>query len=116
MPFNDRTADHLARLQPYIAARAFALINGLRAAGVPAYISSSTRTVSQQASLVRRGTSRTMQSKHLDGRAFDIDVLGWSRDALPKAWWLAVGEYAESLGLNWGGRWQSFYDAGHFEI
>lgn len=56
-----------------------------------------------------------MQSKHLSGQAFDVDVVGWSRDALPRWWWLALGQYAERLGLRWGGRWTTFYDAGHFE-
>jgi len=116
LPFNDQTVQHLNTLQPAVAARGFQFINALRQAGIPAYISSSRRTYAEQAALVQRGASRTMQSKHVDGRAFDIDILGYGRDDLPKWWWLAVGMYAERLGLRWGGRWTSFYDAGHFEV
>lgn len=116
MPFNDQTLGHISTLQPPVAARAFQFINDLRRAGIPAYISSSRRTAMEQRRLVNRGASKTMQSKHVEGRAFDIDILGYGRDQLPKWWWLAVGKYGESLGLKWGGRWTSFYDAGHFEL
>lgn len=114
--FNDPTLTHIGRLQPSVGYAGWQLINALRTFGIPAYISSSTRTPAEQAALVRAGRSRTQNSKHLTGRAFDIDILGWSRDDLPRWWWLAVGELGESLGLNWGGRWTTFYDAGHFEI
>lgn len=116
MPFNYRTATHIANLQPDLGARAFYFINALREAGVPAYISSSIRTPDFQASLVRGGKSQRLKSLHLEGRAFDIDILGYGRDKLPKWWWQAVGEFAESLGMRWGGRWTSLYDAGHFEL
>lgn len=116
MPFNDRTAEHISTLDPRLAPRALQFINGLRAAGIPAYISSSLRTASQQADLVRRGLSRTAQSKHLSGRAFDWDILGWNRDNIPKWVYVILGEYGEALGMNWGGRWTNPYDAGHFEI
>lgn len=116
MPFNDLTSAHLQALQPDIAARAFQFINALRSAGIPAYISSSVRTVAEQSRLVGEGRSQTMASKHLRGLAFDIDILGYGRDQLPKWWWLAIGQFGEYLGLRWGGRWTSFYDAGHFEV
>lgn len=116
MAFVDPTPAHLRKLHPQLAATAIILINALRDIGVPAYISSSTRTPQQQSSLVAAGRSRTLNSKHLSGRAFDFDVLGWSRDALPK-WWLAqVGAFGESLGLIWGGNFKNFYDGGHFEL
>ena len=116
MPFNDPTPAHLRKLHPTVAAAGFRLINAAREAGVPLYISSSLRTVQEQATLVRRGASRTMKSKHVAGRAFDVDVLGYNRNQIPKEWLQALGEYGEQLGLTWGGRWTSFYDGGHFEM
>ena len=116
MPFNDPTIRNLNNLSAPVAARGFQFINALRAAGIPAYISSGRRTYTEQARLVAAGASQTMNSKHVQGRAFDVDILGYSRDALPKWWWLQLGEYAERLGLRWGGRWAGFYDAGHFEL
>lgn len=116
MPFNDPTERHLAKLQPRTAAVALVFINAMREAGIPAYISSSTRTQAEQDALVARGLSKTRNSRHLTGNAFDIDILGYGRDQLPRAWWNAVGEYAEAMGMKWGGRFTGFYDAGHFEF
>lgn len=116
LPFNDPTEKHLSRLQPRTAAVALAFINAMREAGIPAYISSSTRTQAEQDALVARGLSQTRNSRHLSGQAFDIDILGYGRDEIAKSWWLAVGEYAEAMGMTWGGRFKSFYDAGHFEF
>lgn len=114
--FNDPTIGHINNLQPALAARAFQLVNSCRAAGIPLYISSSIRTVAQQAALVKSGASRTMDSKHLTGRAFDVDVLGYGRDELPRWWWTMLGEYGEYLGMRWGGRFTGFFDGGHFEL
>ena len=57
-----------------------------------------------------------MNSKHLQGLAWDIDWYGWGRDEIPKWFWDLVGPWAETnLNLVWGGRW-SFRDYGHFEL
>lgn len=114
--FNDPTEWHLSIVQPELASLGYQFINDLRDAGIPAWISSSLRSVAEQNRLVASGRSHTMHSKHLTGRAFDIDILGYSRDQLPRWWWTAIGEYGEGLGLRWGGRFTGFFDAGHFEI
>lgn len=116
MPFNDPTPARLAELNPQTAARAVQFINDLRNAGIPAWISSGHRSYAEQARLVATGASKTYKSKHLEGRAFDIDILGFGRDDLPRWWWDAVGRYGKSLGLKWGGDFKNFYDAGHFEL
>lgn len=116
MAFSDPTPRHLASLHPYVAARAYQLINAMREVGIPAWISSSVRTQREQDALVASGASRTRNSYHVAGRAFDIDILGYGRDDLPKWWWDQVGAYGERLGFRWGGRFTGFYDAGHFEL
>jgi peptidoglycan L-alanyl-D-glutamate endopeptidase CwlK len=112
----DATQDHLDRLKWAIADRAIDLINTARNDGYPLVITSSTRTAQQQQSLVRTGRSRTLQSKHLLGLAFDVDLVGWNRDAVPEWFWQYLGPLGERFGLTWGGRWISFRDVGHFEI
>lgn len=57
-----------------------------------------------------------MQSKHLLGKAFDVDVFGFGRDDVPLWVWEEIGPWAEmQLGLKWGGRFTSIRDLGHFE-
>jgi len=58
-----------------------------------------------------------LNSKHLQGRAFDVDWSGWNRDAVPPSFWHLLGPWAERyLGLRWGGRWLELKDFGHFEL
>lgn len=72
------------------------------------------RTPAAQAKYVKAGTSRTSNSKHLPqpgcGLSHAADVAPYHLRQM-KNWapehpnWLALGEKAEALGLNWGGRW-----------
>jgi uncharacterized protein YcbK (DUF882 family) len=105
----------LAQLEPRTRDLAIQLVNAARDVGVPLIITSSRRSVEEQRRLVEAGRSRTMNSAHLRGEAFDVDVMGLRRDDIPRWWFSALGAYGESLGLVWGGRW-SFYDPGHFEL
>lgn len=93
------------------------MVNAAREAGIPLVITSSLRTPAEQKELVRRGFSQTQNSRHLTGRAFDVDIFGLSRDQVPKWFWDILGPWAERwLKLKWGGRWRSIYDPGHFEL
>lgn len=113
---NDATARHIASLIPALRGPATALVNAARAAGYPVVITSSVRDLATQRSLVSAGLSRRLNSLHLSGRAFDVDVLGVSRNNVPAWFWDDLGPFAERLGLRWGGRWRSPYDPGHFEL
>jgi hypothetical protein len=70
----------------------------------------------RQREMVAKGLSKTIHSKHLDSLAVDLILF---EDGKP-VWdaghpsYVALGEYWESLGGTWGGRW-SFKDAVHFE-
>lgn len=87
----------------------------VRSAGVPLQVTSSVRSRAEQASLVQAGRSLTLQSKHLQGQAFDVDIHGYGRDQIPLWWFEQLGQLGEYLGLAWGGRWSGFRDYGHFE-
>lgn len=110
-----RTPGHLQALSPDIRPYADYLVAVVRDAGFPLEITSSVRTRAEQAALVRIGASQTPVSAHLIGQAFDVDVHGYGRDEVPLWFWYAVGEFAESLGFVWGGRWSGLRDYGHFE-
>lgn len=48
------------------------LIKRADESGIPAFITDTTRTIEEQRELVRKGYSKTMNSKHLTGEAVDI--------------------------------------------
>jgi len=99
-------------LEPQTRLLAVYLITALRTAGIPAIITSARRSYAEQIKLVMAGKSRTFNSRHLTGKAFDIDVSGWSRQDIPRWFWDAVGPYAERLGLKWP---LPDWDPAHFE-
>ena len=116
---SDRTQELLNTLDPFMQTRAAILINALRGIGIPAVIvgMGARRTVEEQARLVAASRSKTMRSKHVQGLAFDLDILGYRRDDIPSEFWNQLGPWAEEqLGLRWGGRWSNPYDPGHFEL
>jgi len=113
--FRDPTIGHLRRLDPAIQLAAIQMVTHVRQIGVPLTITSSRRSSAEQRALVRAGNSLTMQSKHLTGLAFDVDVFGFARDEIPIWWFYQLGALGEQLGFRWGGRWTGLRDYGHFE-
>lgn len=62
------------------------------------------RTLAQQESYVRQGVSKTLNSRHIDKLAVDL-VLFKNGNAITSGEdFRALGEYWESLGGRWGGR------------
>ncbi|NJL70251.1 MAG: M15 family metallopeptidase [Candidatus Competibacteraceae bacterium] len=80
------------------------------------------RTRERQTELVKQGASRTMNSKHILGRAVDVAALDNGRVswnfALYEQIAKAFKEAAASLGVDieWGGDWKSFRDGVHFQL
>ena len=113
----DQTAQLIQELTPWARYHAIELINAARIElGLPAVITSAKRNLEQQKELLRTGRTRTLQSKHLLGQAFDVDMYGYNRDQVPAYVYQALGELGERFGLTWGGRFVSFRDVGHFEL
>ncbi len=106
----------LAELTPPTRERALIMLNAYRRAGVPLMATSGRRNIDEQRRLVAAGRSRTLDSAHLRGEAFDVDIRGWKRDQIPRWFWDHIGPFGEALGLVWGGRWRSLWDPGHFEL
>lgn len=86
------------------------------------------RTEAEQARLVQEGLSKTMDSKHLTGRAIDLAPYPIDWDNTKRFYYFAgmVLAVADEMGirLRWGGDWdmdndlddQSFMDLVHFEL
>lgn len=115
----DPTPAELEGLVPELQAIAFEVIAVLRNLGYPAGITvqGGRRNEAEQRKLLAAGRTRTLHSAHLEGRAFDLDLLGYSRDRVPDWFWNLVGPWVEQkFDLVWGGRWAGFRDVGHFEL
>jgi hypothetical protein len=110
--YTDPTPGHLAQLDQATRRLATYLVIAARRAGVPLIITSSKRSRTEQLRYVLSGRSRTLNSRHLYGRAFDVDIVGWSRSAVPAEFWRSLGTYAERIGLKWP---LPDWDPGHFE-
>lgn len=90
--------------------------------GLSFVVTEGLRSQERQAQLVKAGASRTLNSKHVTGRAFDIAALldgkvSWEFTLYERL----AGEMkaaAQELGVNleWGGDWTSFVDGPHFQL
>ena len=80
------------------------------------------RSLARQKQLVKRGASKTMNSRHLTGHA--VDIAPWVNGAVSWDWKFyyamakAMKQAATELGvhLEWGGDWKSFPDGPHFQL
>lgn len=101
------------------------LIRKCKDKGIDIGISQTLRTKQEQDALYAQGRTkpgkivtncRYPESLHCWGVAFDVYVQRGGKAIWDVAAYKPVGEMGESLGLEWGGRWQNFPDAPHFEL
>lgn len=137
-------------LAPGTRAKARALVAALDAAGIRHAIIETRRTLATQRAYYAQGresledtnrlrkeaglwlisaeensriVTRTLNSRHLDGEAFDLvplDAKGRTWWGAPRELWLRIGNLGESVGLEWGGRWGQTatslgWDCPHFQ-
>jgi len=104
----DRTIELLYTLDEGIQQQAFDLVLAARQVGIPMHIISGRRSYQQNIDV-----GGAAKSLHLEGRAFDVAISGYTREQIPRWWWQEVGFFAEQhFGLYWGGR---FDDVNHFD-
>ena len=80
------------------------------------------RTLTRQRALVRKGASKTMNSRHLTGHAVDLGA--WVDGTVRWDWPLyyeiekAMKQAARELKvpIEWGGDWRSFKDGPHYQL
>jgi peptidoglycan LD-endopeptidase CwlK len=124
------TATSLKRLKG-VDTRLVAVV--MRAAEIttqPFQITEGVRTVERQRTLVARGASKTMRSRHLTGHAVDVVAMVGGRISWEFPLYLAIRDAmfaaAKELGivLRWGADWdgdgdskdETFVDSPHFEL
>lgn len=80
------------------------------------------RTKKRQEELVKKGASKTMNSRHLTGHA--VDITPWIDGAI--SWdWRYYNEVKEAMfqaarelnvPIEWGGNWTNFRDGPHWQL
>lgn len=104
-----KVIEHAAVIVPNDAPASFIVTEGLR-------------TLARQKQLFAAGATRTLQSRHLTGHAFDIAVV--VGDDVRWDWPLYenmsvnILRAAHEVGvpLEWGGSWTSFKDGPHYQL
>lgn len=85
-------------------------------------ITEGVRTLERQKVLFAKGATKTMKSKHLIGRAFDVAAVV---DGEVRWDWPLYSQIAtaikqaakeQNVSIVWGGEWKSFRDGPHFEL
>jgi peptidoglycan LD-endopeptidase CwlK len=84
--------------------------------GLDFVVTCTKRTIAEQEILVAQRKSKTMNSKHLTGRAFDIMALKHGKPTWQFEDYIPYGTIGESSGLEWGGSWTKFKDGCHFQL
>ena len=80
------------------------------------------RTRERQKALFDAGKSKTMNSRHLVGKAVDIAVIKDGEVTWDMKYYQLVADHVKKVAkeqgvdIVWGGDWQSFKDGPHFEL
>jgi len=77
------------------------------------------RNINRQRELVKKGASKTMNSRHLTGHAVDLAPypLSWEwEEFYPIADAMKAAAEELDIPLEWGGDWKSFKDGPHFQL
>ncbi len=90
--------------------------------GLAFKITEGLRTIETQREYVKRGASKTMNSRHLTGHAFDfVPIVGGVVNFKWPAFWPLVplferAAYELGVEINCGARWTKFPDGPHVEL
>lgn len=124
-----KSESRILALHPSLQGPAFELIKLCFKEELYILITQGLRTMEEQQALYNQGrttqgnvvtNAKPGESYHNYGVAFDFAVytdesctdINWDVDSR----WMRVGTIGESLGLEWGGSWDSFKDYPHFQV
>lgn len=124
-PVDARSEANIRTLNPKVQPLARALIRDATANGIKIVVTSGTRTYAEQDALFEQGRTKPGQivtnaragySNHNFGVAFDVTIFDGAQPVWESPKYKTVGKLGKSLGLTWGGDWQSISDEPHFEL
>lgn len=127
MAIDSRSQRNIDTLHPELRPLATRLIELSLEKGITAKVISGLRTYEEQNQLYAQGRTKSGNvvtkakggySIHNFGCAFDVGI--FSKDGKEyfgeSPAYRDVGKIGESLGLEWGGRWEGFPDEPHFQL
>lgn len=118
------TLKHLREVKEELAIKVVPVLNHLEDKGWKPRVVQGTRSVDEERKHVADGSSKTMHSMHLIGKAVDIvdKRYGWDGKAsnLNYQYWKDYGSIIHSLyprgEIQWGGDWIHFKDVAHIQL
>ena len=127
MKFNQSSENKLKRLHPDLlrVVRRMQKLNKDPSFG--AVVTCTTRTVAEQKLLVKKGASKTMNSRHIPGKDGYAKAVDFAITLNGKVRWdwplyskladlMKQAARIEKIPITWGGDWKSFKDGPHFEL
>lgn len=107
----------IGELVPELVKKYYDFYMGCHTAHRDYIVTCTRRTPEEQKILVEQRKSKTMNSKHLEGKAFDIAVIKDGKVSWKFDDYKPYGIIGESIGLKWGGNFKGgFRDGPHFEL
>lgn len=127
MKFNQASENKLKKLHPdmvKVVRRAQKLVKDK---DFGAIITCTVRTVAEQKILVKKGASKTMNSRHIPGKDGYAKAIDFAVTLNGKVRWdwplyarladvMKQAAKLEKIPIVWGGDWKSFKDGPHFEL
>lgn len=119
-----KQTEDVTDIRPLVKRQAAELIKAMAAIGLPIRITQGFRSIDEQNILYAKGrttagaivtNAKGGDSFHNYGVAVDVVFTQLWYNAT-EAQWNKLGVLAESLGFEWGGRWNSFSDKPHLEL
>lgn len=118
--FSERSLRALKGVHPDLVKVA---IRALQISEIDFIVIEGLRTMDRQRHLVKQGASRTLNSRHLTGKAIDVvatlsaGTVSWKHADMKKVS-KAFKAAAKELGVAivWGGDWKGFVDTPHYEL
>lgn len=127
MKFNQSSENKLKKLHPDLlrVVRRAQKLN--KDPSFSAVVTCTTRTVAEQKLLVKKGASRTMNSRHIPGKDGYAKAVDFAVTLNGKVRWdwplyskladlIKKAAGLEKVPIVWGGDWKSFNDGPHFEL
>ena len=103
----------------HVLTDAYAVIRSL---GLDIIVTEGLRDAKRQKKLLAEGKSKTLNSRHLTGHAFDIAIIKDGKVTWDMQWYKQVAKVVkevaktEGIDVEWGGDWSSFKDGTHFQL